>query len=349
MITGPELEVLPDDELLDRIGELHVFGRVSPQDKVRMVEVLQRRGDIVAMTGDAVNDAAAVKKADVGVAMGAGSEVTKQSARMILTDNNFATLVHAIELGRDIYGKISAQIRYVLTGLFGLLGIMLFGSLFNINSGSVLSAVQLLFVSFLIGLFPAIAISTDTAEPGLMQMAPRDPRIPIMNAHGPALAVGGCRAGAGRARPIPDAGPTRHRDRPDHDFRRAVVQHRGAGGVDAPRQHADLERALPGVLVVDARRAAAVGARRELVVLPGIAGDHHAHGRSMVGRHLAVVGGADRGRADEGDQSPASLRRTTAPVALDSSAAARMRRPAMASAGATGTGPAPARAAAHCA
>ena len=123
-----------------------------------------------------------MKKADVGVAMGAGSEVTKQSARMILTDNNFATLVHAIELGRDIYGKISAQIRYVLTGLFGLLGIMLFGSLFNINSGSVLSAVQLLFVSFLIGLFPAIAISTDTAEPGLMQMAPRDPRIPIMNA-----------------------------------------------------------------------------------------------------------------------------------------------------------------------
>lgn len=183
VITGPELETLSEEQLLDRIGELHVFGRVSPQDKVRMVEVLQRRGDIVAMTGDAVNDAAAVKKADVGVAMGAGSDVTKQSARMILTDNNFATLVHAIELGRDIYGKISAQIRYVLTGLFGLLGVMLLASLLNINSGSVLSPVQLLFVSFLIGLFPAIALSTDSPEPGLMRLPPRDPTMAIMNRH----------------------------------------------------------------------------------------------------------------------------------------------------------------------
>jgi Ca2+-transporting ATPase len=181
VITGPELHRLTDEQLLERLPDLHVFGRVSPEDKLRMVTLMQQRGDIVAMTGDAVNDAAALKKADIGVAMGSGSDVTKQSAKMILLDDNFATLVHAIELGRDIYGKVSAQIRYVLTGLFGLLGIMLGASLLNLNDGNVLTAVQLLFVSFLIGLFPAIALSTDTAEPGLMLLPPRDPRIAILN------------------------------------------------------------------------------------------------------------------------------------------------------------------------
>ena len=181
VITGPELQQLTDDQLLERLPDLHVFGRVSPQDKLRMVTVMQQRGDIVAMTGDAVNDAAALKKADIGVAMGSGSDVTKQSAKMILLDDNFATLVHAIELGRDIYGKVSAQIRYVLTGLFGLLGIMLGASLLNLNDGNVLSAVQLLFVSFLIGLFPAVALSTDSSEPGLMLLPPRDPKVAILN------------------------------------------------------------------------------------------------------------------------------------------------------------------------
>jgi Ca2+-transporting ATPase len=142
---------------------------------------MQDRGEIVAMTGDAVNDAAALKKADIGVAMGSGSEVSKQSAKMILTDDNFSTLVHAIELGRDIYGKITAQIRYVMAGLFGLLGLMLLASIFNVNNGAVLTPLQLLFVSFLIGLFPAIAISTDSVEPGIMDIPPRDPTIPIFN------------------------------------------------------------------------------------------------------------------------------------------------------------------------
>jgi Ca2+-transporting ATPase len=181
VITGPELHKLSDAELTARLPELHVFGRVSPEDKLRMVILMQARGDIVAMTGDAVNDAAALKKADIGVAMGSGSDVTKQSAKMILIDDNFATLVHAIELGRDIFGKVSAQIRYVLAGLFGLLGIMLGASLLNINDGAVLTAVQLLFVSFLIGLFPAIALSTDSAEPGLMDLPPRDPNVAILN------------------------------------------------------------------------------------------------------------------------------------------------------------------------
>ena len=181
VITGPDLQKLSEPELLERLPELHVFGRVSPQDKLRLVTTMQDRGDIVAMTGDAVNDAAALKKADVGVAMGSGSEVTKQSANMILLDDNFATLVHAIELGRDIYGKITAQIRYVMAGLFGMLGLMLIASLLDINNGSVLIPTQLLFVSFLIGIFPALGISTDTTEPGIMDLPPRDPKVPILN------------------------------------------------------------------------------------------------------------------------------------------------------------------------
>jgi Ca2+-transporting ATPase len=121
VITGPEFQKLSDDLLAERLPRLHVFGRVAPEDKLRLVSVMQDRGEIVAMTGDAVNDAAALKKADVGVAMGSGAEVSKQAARMVLTDDNFSTLVHAIELGRDIYGKITAQIRYVMAGLFGVL------------------------------------------------------------------------------------------------------------------------------------------------------------------------------------------------------------------------------------
>lgn len=181
VITGKQFEALSDQELVERLPNLHVFGRVSPQDKLRLVSVMQDDGQLVAMTGDAVNDAAALKKADIGVAMGSGSEVSKQSANMVLTDNNFATLVHAVELGRDIYGKITGQIRYVMAGLFGVLGLMLLASAFNVNNGNALTAVQLLFVTFLIGLFPAIAISTDTVEPGIMDQPPRDPNVPILN------------------------------------------------------------------------------------------------------------------------------------------------------------------------
>jgi Ca2+-transporting ATPase len=181
VITGPEFQRLTDAELTQRVDELHVFGRVSPQDKLRLVSVLQERGEIVAMTGDAVNDAAALKKADVGVAMGSGSEVTKQAANMVLTDDNFATLVHAIELGRDIYGKIVAQLRYVMIGLFGVLITMLVASAADINNGQALTPVMLIFVSFLIGIFPALGISTDSTEPGIMDLPPRNPQMPILN------------------------------------------------------------------------------------------------------------------------------------------------------------------------
>lgn len=181
VITGPQFQQLTDQQLAERLDDLHVFGRVAPEDKLRLVSVMQRNGDTVAMTGDAVNDAAALKKADVGVAMGSGSDVTKQAANMILTDDNFATLVHAIELGRDIYGKIVSQLRYVMVGLFGVLIAMVLASALDINSGQALTPVMLIFVTFLIGLFPAIGISTDSTEPGTMDRPPRDPSITILN------------------------------------------------------------------------------------------------------------------------------------------------------------------------
>jgi len=115
VITGTELQHLSDDDVLSRLPRLHVFGRVAPEDKLRLAKLMQQDGQVVAMTGDAVNDAAALKQADVGVAMGSGSEVSKQAAKIVLTDDNFATLVRAVDLGRDIYRRISTYIRMQLT------------------------------------------------------------------------------------------------------------------------------------------------------------------------------------------------------------------------------------------
>src|SRR6185503_8318134 len=105
LITGTDLQRLPDAEVIERLPQLHVFGRVAPEDKVRLARLMQEAGHVVAMTGDAVNDAAALKQADIGVAMGSGSEVTKQAGKIILTDDNFGTLVHAVELCRKVYDK----------------------------------------------------------------------------------------------------------------------------------------------------------------------------------------------------------------------------------------------------
>ena len=109
-ISGTELQALSDEEIVARLPQLHVLGRVTPEDKLRLARLMQREGQVVATTGDAVNDAVALKQADIGVAMGSGSEVTKQAARMILTDDNFGTLVHAVELGRKIYAKVVAYV-----------------------------------------------------------------------------------------------------------------------------------------------------------------------------------------------------------------------------------------------
>ena len=181
IITGSQLQQADDEELLGRLPHLHVFGRVAPEDKLRLVELMQRDGTVVAMTGDAVNDAAALKQADIGVAMGSGSEVTKQAAKMILTDDNFSTLVRAIELGRDIYGKISGYLRYQLQGLFGVLLLMIIATVFNINSGAALTPAMLLFINFVIGVFPVLAIISDGVDPEIMNRPPRDPNSRVVN------------------------------------------------------------------------------------------------------------------------------------------------------------------------
>ncbi|MFC8043251.1 cation-translocating P-type ATPase [Nocardia sp. NPDC057353] len=180
-ISGAELQAMSDDELSAALPELHVFGRVTPQDKLRLAGVMQRGGAVVAMTGDAVNDAAALKKADIGVAMGSGSEVTKQAGKMVLTDDNFGTLITAIRLGRTIYDKIVCYIRYQMSKLFSLVLLFLAASVFDINDGVALTPLMVLFQHFFITLFPVAVIMLDPPAPGLMSQPPRDPGTPIAN------------------------------------------------------------------------------------------------------------------------------------------------------------------------
>jgi Ca2+-transporting ATPase len=180
-ISGAELQALTDEELASRLPELHVFGRVSPEDKLRLARLMQQQGLIVAMTGDAVNDAAALKQADIGVAMGSGSEVSKQAARMILTDDNFGTLVHAVELGRTIYAKVVSYIRYQMTQLLALVLVFLAATVFDINSGVAMTPLMVLFLNFFISVFPVAVIALDPGDPEIMNRPPRDPNVPITN------------------------------------------------------------------------------------------------------------------------------------------------------------------------
>jgi Ca2+-transporting ATPase len=180
-ISGSELQALSDDELARRLPELHVFGRVSPEDKLRLARLMQQQGLIVAMTGDAVNDAAALKQADIGVAMGSGSEVSKQAARMILTDDNFGTLVHAVELGRTIYAKVVSYVRYQMSQLLALVLLFLAATAFDINSGVAMTPLMVLFLNFFISIFPVVVIMVDPGDPDVMHRPPRDPKVPITN------------------------------------------------------------------------------------------------------------------------------------------------------------------------
>jgi Ca2+-transporting ATPase len=180
-ISGSELQSISDDELRRRLPELHVFGRVAPEDKLRLAQVMQGEGLIVAMTGDAVNDAAALKQADIGVAMGSGSEVSKQAARMILTDDNFGTLVHAVELGRTIYSKIVSYIRYQMSQLLALVMLFVAATVFDINDGVAMTPLMVLYLNFFIAIFPVVVIMLDPGDPDVMRRPPRDPKVPITN------------------------------------------------------------------------------------------------------------------------------------------------------------------------
>ena len=180
-IGGAELQAMTDADLTAALPNLHVFGRVTPQDKLRLARLMQERGDVVAMTGDAVNDAAALKQADIGVAMGSGSEVTKQAGKMILTDDNFGTLVRAVELGRSIYEKIVSYVRYQMANLLSLVILFVVASVFDINDGVALTPLMVLFIGFFIAIFPVAVIMTDPISTDLMTRPPRDPKVTIAN------------------------------------------------------------------------------------------------------------------------------------------------------------------------
>jgi Ca2+-transporting ATPase len=154
---------------------------VAPEDKLRLAKLMQEAGNVVAMTGDAVNDAAALKQADVGVAMGSGSEVTKQAAKMVLTDDNFATLVAAVELGRDIYRRISTYVKLQLTVLSSVLQLMLIATILNVNEGVALFPLMLLFCKFFVVVTIVVGLIADVPDPGVMQMPPRKPGSRIVN------------------------------------------------------------------------------------------------------------------------------------------------------------------------
>jgi Ca2+-transporting ATPase len=181
VITGTELQQLDDAEVINRLPQLHVFGRVAPEDKLRLARLMQESGEVVAMTGDAVNDAAALKQADIGVAMGSGSEVSKQAAKIVLTDDNFATLVRAVDLGRDIYRRITSYVKLQLTILSSVLQLMLLATIFNINGGVALFPMQLLFCKFFVVVTVVIGFIADVPDPGVMQRPPRAPGTRIVN------------------------------------------------------------------------------------------------------------------------------------------------------------------------
>ena len=180
-ISGTELRTLSDTELAQRLPQLHVFGRVTPEDKLRLARIMQQQGLIVAMTGDAVNDAAALKQADIGVAMGSGSEVTKQAGRMILTDDNFGTLVHAVEIGRRVYDKVVSYVRYQMTQLLSLIMLFLAATIFNVNQGVALTPPMVLYLLFFATAVGVVIIAVDPGDPAVMNRPPRDPAVPITN------------------------------------------------------------------------------------------------------------------------------------------------------------------------
>ena len=180
VISGAEFGAMSDEEALAKIDSIGVIARVSPQHKVRLVDVLRKRGQIVAMTGDGVNDAPAVKRADIGIAMGTGTEVTKEAAVMILTDDNFSTIIKAVELGRGLYDNLARYIRYQIGGLFGYIITFLGASIFNIAAGEPLLPLQTLWVSFTTLSIQSVGLGYSKPAAGLMDRLPLPPGRPIL-------------------------------------------------------------------------------------------------------------------------------------------------------------------------
>jgi Ca2+-transporting ATPase len=172
-ILGADFAALPEAERLARIEAIGVVGRVAPEHKVLLADTLKKKGDVVAMTGDGVNDAPAIKAADIGIAMGSGTEVAKNAGRMILSDDNFATIVFAVEQGRKIYDNLTKYIRFVLVLLVVFVLTFLGATLFNIAAGEPFTPPQVLWIHFVVNAPFGFALGFDKESPGLMARKPR--------------------------------------------------------------------------------------------------------------------------------------------------------------------------------
>ena len=180
-ISGAEFAAMSDAEALAQIDDIGVIARVAPEDKVHLVDILKAKGHIVAMTGDGVNDAPALKRADIGVAMGiTGTEVSKEAAVMILTDDNFATIVKAVRVGRALYDNLMRYSRFQMAVLFGFSATFLGSSIFNILGGIPFLPLQTLWVNFTVDVFQAVGLGWGKPREGLMDDPPRAKDKPIL-------------------------------------------------------------------------------------------------------------------------------------------------------------------------
>ncbi len=181
-LTGTAFAAMSDDELLAQLPEIGVVARVAPEDKLRLVRLLKRAGNVVSMTGDGVNDAPALKAADIGVAMGiTGTEVSKQAAVMILTDDNFATIVGAVEYGRALYDNLLKYLRFQMSTLVAYIAIFIGAGVFGIANGTPLNPLQILWLNMVIDIPIAIALGFDEPTGGLMARAPRPVGAPVLS------------------------------------------------------------------------------------------------------------------------------------------------------------------------
>jgi Ca2+-transporting ATPase len=190
VVVGRELDAMSQGVLENHVERIEVYARVSPEHKLRVVTAWQARGHICAMTGDGVNDAPALKRADIGVAMGvAGTDVSREAADMTLTDDNFASIVGAVEEGRGIFSNIKKYLMYLLSSNIGEIGLMAVATLAGMPLP--LSAVQILYVNLATDGLPALALAFDPPEEGLMRRPPRDPKEGIFTKPVVALMLAG--------------------------------------------------------------------------------------------------------------------------------------------------------------
>lgn len=180
-ITGAEFRAMSDEQAMREIDGIGVIARVSPEDKVHLVDILRKKGHVVGMTGDGVNDAPALKRADIGIAMGiTGTEVSKQAAVMILTDDNYATIVKAVGLGRAVYDNLMRFIRFQMAGLFGYIATFIGASLLNILGGIPFLPLQTMWLNFTVNVFQAIGLGYGKPRDGLMKDPPRPKETKII-------------------------------------------------------------------------------------------------------------------------------------------------------------------------